>query len=138
MNTFEPLTVKPFDPGSEVVHLTEWKSDHCGHRSKQYELDKDHRIISCRNCGTALDPYFVLEVLSRIPLQDGMRLQALQELERREAVRDGERRARAANRRHRYAHYQYKDDEPYCAVCGGQRSNPVHSNALVLPLKRSR
>lgn len=92
-------------------------------------MDEDKRLVWCRACGTILDPYFVLRSLASIDRRAGERLAALQELERREAVRDGERKARAAVRRHRYAAYAYKNQPERCAVCGGQRDLDVHATA---------
>jgi hypothetical protein len=122
----DPLTLAPHDPDPPIQSTPKYGEGHCGHYLRHYSVDEDKRLVSCRDCGTALDPYEVLMRLAgHFRLRDE-RLQAAQELERREAVREDERKARAAVRRHRYAPYSY-GVEIYCATCGGPKADAIHT-----------
>lgn len=129
----DPLTIVPIEPESPLAVYDYGRGEDfdkfCGHRSCQYDVDMDKREVVCRQCGTALDPFFVFAQLGHKLRGESMRLQAAQELERREAVREAERKARAAVRRHRYAPYLYdrRGKPEYCATCGGQQGDVIHA-----------
>ena len=62
----------------------------------QHHLDL---CLDCRACETVMDPYDALRLLATLLRGRDEKLAAMQELERHEAKRDGERKARAAVRR---------------------------------------
>ena len=126
----DPLTVQPYDPDPPVQDTTGSGNERfCGHRQNRYDLDTDKRVVSCRACGTALDPYDVLHKLVSMLQGVSMRLEMVQQLERREAVRDAKRKARAAVRRHKYASYAYKEEPEHCAACGKGYDDAIHTDA---------
>ena len=104
----DPLTVTAWDPDPPIRSDPGYGEGFCGHHQQRFDLNVDRRTVVCRLCGTTLDPYWVLEQLAGMPKGQSVRLQAMQELEKRELVREGDRQARAAVRRHRYARYAYK------------------------------
>ena len=127
----DPLAVQPFDPDPPIKTDRNFGEGFCGHYGFKYNLDPDKRVVTCRKCEAQLDPYEVLEHLAAMLMRQGERLAALQELERREATRERERKARAAVRRHRYAQYMYKRGAPHCATCGGQEADAIHTSERV-------
>ncbi len=128
----DPLALAPYDPNPLIEKKGVFFDEgYCGHRDEHFSLDMDKRVVSCRKCETALDPYEVLGQLATMWKRVDHRLAAAQELERREAVREGERRARAAVRRHRYAEYTYgRNERIRCATCSGDRDDAIHSPAV--------
>lgn len=124
----DPLTLRPYDPDPPIANKTPmYGNGYCGHYDSRFDLDTDKRVVSCRKCGTALDPYGVLLHLSRMLRRESERLHAAQELEKREAARESERKARAAVRRHRYAPTATRRRGEYCAACDGAEGDPVHT-----------
>lgn len=127
----DPLALAPYDPDPLIkVKGKFYGEGYCGHRNEHFDVDADKRIVSCRKCGTALDPYDVLERLAWMWKQVDYRLAACQELERRETERKRERKAQAAVRRHRYADIGYRDRSHRCAACGGGKDDAIHTPAV--------
>ena len=123
----DPLAIKPYDP-DPPIKAELWSVHHCGHHGARFDVDLDKRVVTCRHCEAQLDPYSVLEKLAGMMRGESMRLQACQELEQREAQREGERLARAKVRRHHYAHYsRRRGTVAYCATCGGQEADAIHT-----------
>ncbi len=123
----DPMAIRPYDPNPPIREERDWGESHCGHYEDRFDVDLNKRIVTCRHCEAKLDPYDVLGKLARMVSRESMRLKAAQELEEREAKREGERRARAAVRRHRYAPYAYKNSQVYCATCGGWEAEKIHT-----------
>lgn len=126
-----PLSVRAYDldPPIRVQFAAGGLDEHCAHYQGRFDLDDDKRIVWCRQCGAILDPYWVLVRVANIDRRLSERLAALQELEKRETVREAERKARARQRRHRYALYSRRGVPEHCATCGMPRENPIHEAA---------
>jgi hypothetical protein len=123
-----PLLEKPYDPPiRDVTWRRDPTNEFCGHYIHNYDLDTDKRIVSCRNCQTALDPYEVLARLVLIDRRVDDRLLDLRELEKMERGREVAKKARAHVRRHRYAPMSRRGQPEFCATCDGAATDDVHA-----------
>lgn len=123
-----PLQISAYVPDAPLKVDLGYGDGFCGHRQGLFEVNLDKRIAWCRTCGTILDPYGVLKQLANSERRLSERLKAAQELERREADRETQRRARATTRRHRYASYSPRTGSTtVCATCGESRAFTMHT-----------